>query len=303
MLAFTARRLSFILLTCVLIVFFAHMGMSMIRNSEVREPDFHLAQLGVSAWNATRATLSRILHGDLGNARLDRRTVPVWEILKSAYGNSMGLLGVALLIGIVAGVAIGSMTALAKGKVCVVLLLGLTILGISTPTFFASLLLQVGELRFLATFGRRLVSMAGHGWDFEHMAMPVAVLAARPLAYLARTTFLGLRRVMEEDYIRTAYSKGLSLRRTVNVHALRNMGVPLLTACGVSVRFSLSALPVVEFFFVWPGLGRSLLEAINARQTAVVVALAAALGLTLLIINLLLDVIYRIVDPRLRGIP
>lgn len=300
MIAFTARRLSFTILTCVLIVFFAHLGMSMIRNSEVRAPNFDLAQRGVSAWKATRATLARISHGDLGTVRVDRRTVSAWEILKSAYVNSVGLLGVALLIAVVAGIAIGTVTALTKRRIWVVLLLGLTILGISMPAFFASLLLQVGELRFLATFGRRLVSMAGHGWDFQHMAMPVAVLAARPLAYLARTTFLGLRGVMGEDYIRTAFSKGLSLRTIVQTHAWRNMAVPLLTACGVSIRLSLSALPIVEFFFDWPGLGRRLLEAINARQTPVVVALAVALGLTLLIVNLLLDVAYRIIDPRLR---
>jgi ABC-type dipeptide/oligopeptide/nickel transport system permease component len=74
----------------------------------------------------------------------------------------------------------------------------------------------------------------------------------------------------------------------------------VLTAVGVSVRFSLSTLPVVEFFFNWPGLGRRLLEAINSRQTALVVALASALGLTFLLINLMLDIVYRLIDPRMR---
>ena len=105
---------------------------------------------------------------------------------------------------------------------------------------------------------------------------------------------------MEEDYIRTAFAKGLSFRRTVNVHALRNIAVPVLTALGVSLRFSLSTLPVVEFFFAWPGMGLRLLEAMNARRTTVVVTLACALGLTFLLTNLLLDVVYRLVDPRMR---
>jgi peptide/nickel transport system permease protein len=142
--------------------------------------------------------------------------------------------------------------------------------------------------------------MAGFGWDFEHMLMPVLVLSARPVAYLTRAAFISLGHVMQEDYIRTAFSKGLSLRRSVIVHALNNMAVPVLTAIGVSARFSLSTLPVVEFFFAWPGIGRRLLEAINARQTPLVIALASVMGLTFLVTNLLLDIAYRMIDPRLR---
>jgi ABC-type dipeptide/oligopeptide/nickel transport system permease component len=142
--------------------------------------------------------------------------------------------------------------------------------------------------------------MAGHGWDFQHLILPVLVLMERPLAYLTRSTNLGLSQVMKENYIITAYSKGLSKRYTVNVHAILNMIVPALTAVGVSLRYSLSSLPVVEVFFAWPGMGLRMLEAINGRQTTLVVSLALAMGLTFLIINLVLDVAYRIVDPRLR---
>ena len=132
------------------------------------------------------------------------------------------------------------------------------------------------------------------------MLLPGLVLAARPLAYITRASFLAVRRIMEEDFIRTAYAKGLSQRRTVNVHALRNIAIPIFTAIGVSLRFSLSALPVVEFLFAWPGMGLRLLEAIDARETVVVVTLAAAMGATFLILNLALDVLYRILDPRTR---
>jgi peptide/nickel transport system permease protein len=105
---------------------------------------------------------------------------------------------------------------------------------------------------------------------------------------------------MEQDYIRTAYAKGLRLRTIVNIHVLRNLAIPVLTAIGVSLRFSLVSLPVVEFFFAWPGMGSRLLEAISERQTALVVALALALGLTFQVVNLLLDILYRVVDPRVR---
>jgi ABC-type dipeptide/oligopeptide/nickel transport system permease component len=173
-------------------------------------------------------------------------------------------------------------------------------LGVSTPAFFAGLLLQLGELRYLDLFGRRLVRMAGFGWDLEHMLMPVLVLSARPLAYLTRATFLSLQQVLREDYMRTAFAKGLSLPYSVAMHAARNAAVTILTAVGVAVRFSLGTLPVVEFFFAWPGLGRQLLRAIGAQQSSTVIALASALGLTFLLTNLTLDILYRVLDPRVR---
>jgi len=300
MLRFIARRLCFMILVWVVIVFFSHLGMSMTRNSEISRPDYNLVRHSMRAWQDTRAFLPGALQGSFGQVRTQRGSVPVRGVLWSAYVNSMGLLLVALVLAAAIGLGIGSIAALTRRRGLVLPLLTLTILGVSTPSFFAGLLLQVGELRYLAITGRRLVSMAGFGWDFEHMAMPVLVLAARPLAYLTRAAFLSLTHVMEEDYIRTAFSKGLSLGRTVSVHALRNVTIPVLTALAVSVRFSLSTLPVVEFFFAWPGMGRRLLEAINARQTPLVVALASALGLTFMLINLLLDIAYRIGDPRVR---
>ena len=212
----------------------------------------------------------------------------------------MGLLLVALALAALLGLSIGTMAALTKRQWIVPLLLLLTILGISTPSFFAGLLLQQGEIRYLATFGKQLVKMSGFGWDYQHMLMPVLVLMARPLAYLTRSTFISLSHVMGENYIRTAHSKGLIQRTVVNVHAMRNIAVPVLTAVGVSLRFSLSTLPIVEFFFAWPGIGMRLLDAISTRQTDVVVTLALALGLTFLLINLALDVAYRYIDPRLR---
>jgi peptide/nickel transport system permease protein len=213
----------------------------------------------------------------------------------------MVLLLVALASAAVGGLCFGIVAALTRNKTVSLSLLIVTLLGISTPAFFLGLLLQIGELKYLATFGRRLVSIAGFGWDVQHMLLPVLVLAARPLAYLTRTTFLSLGQVMQEDYMRTALSKGVSSSRAVRLHAMRNVAVPVLTAIGVAVRFSLATLPVVELFFAWPGMGRRLLQAIDARQVSVVVALASVLGLTFLSANLLLDIAYRIVDPRTRS--
>ena len=301
MLRFIGRRLVFIVTVCILIVFSVNLGMRMARNSEIKEPDYEVVKYGQQAWGDTRGYIEGLIQGDLGTVDHELLgSIPIWDLLKDTYVKSMGLLLVALALASVLGLSIGAMTALTKWKWIIPALLMLTILGISTPSFFAGLLLQQGELLYLKEFGRPLVKMSGFGWDYEHMLMPVLVLMARPLAHLTRASFVALNRVMQENYIRTAYSKGLLQRTVVNVHALRNIAVPVLTAVGVSLRFSLSTLPIVEFFFAWPGIGLRLLEAINARQTEVVVSLALALGLTFLFINLVLDIAYRFIDPRLR---
>ncbi|MBN2500271.1 MAG: ABC transporter permease [Anaerolineales bacterium] len=300
MLRFIGSRSLFIAFVCVLIVFFVHLGMRMIPNSDIAEPNFDVVSHGKAAWTDSKTYIFNIFHGELGSVNLDSGRYKVSEILIFSYGNSMGLLLISLIFATAIGVYIGAFTALTKWQRLVLPLLTLTILGVSTPSFFAGLLLQQGAISFYQETGTRLISMAGHGWDFQHLILPVLVLMARPLAYLTRSTNLGLSQVMKENFITTAYSKGLSKRYTVNVHAILNMIVPALTAVGVSLRFSLSSLPVVEVFFAWPGMGLRMLEAINGRQTTLVVSLALAMGLTFLVINLILDIAYRIVDPRLR---
>ncbi len=300
---FIARRLLSAATVYVLIVFAIHLGLRMSRNSEVARPSYDLGEHGLHAWQATRRTLGDLLRGELGTVRTERGLIPVQDFLAKAYVNSMGLLIIAVVVAAGLGTVLGILAAVARRRVISLGLLAVTVLGISTPSFFAGVLLQVGELYYLRTFGRRLVSIAGFRWDLEHMLLPLLVLAARPLAYLTRATYVSMEHVLAEDYVRTAFAKGLAVPTTVLRHALRNVAVPVLTAIGVSVRFSLSSLPVVEFLFAWPGLGRNLLFAISERQTSLVVALASALGLTFLGVNLVLDLLYRIIDPRVRERP
>lgn len=272
----------------------------MIRNSEVNQPNFDLVQHTKLAWSDTETFIVNAIRGNFGYIETNYGLIRVKTILKETYINSMGLLFVALILAIIFGLYFGAFAALTRYRKIVFPILMLTILGISAPTFFAGLILRQGEIYYLRTFGRPLVSIAGFGWDFKHMLLPILVLAARPLAYLTRASYIAFGRIMDEDFIRTAYSKGLDHRSTVNTHAIRNIAIPVLTAVGVSLRFSLGTLPIVEFFFVWPGMGFRLLEAIDLRQTALVVTLALALGITFLSLNLFLDVCYRFIDPRVR---
>jgi ABC-type dipeptide/oligopeptide/nickel transport system permease component len=276
------------------------MGMRMIRNSVVRDPDYDMVNYTRLAWGDTRTYVRNLASGDLGSIRVGNSTVPIIDTLKEAYVNSMGLLLTALFAAALIGLPLGTIAAVSKRRWTSLPILTLTLIGISVPVFFAALLLRTGELYYVRFTGRQLVKVAGFGWDYKHMLLPVLVLMARPLAYLTRVSFLSLKRVMDEEFIRTARAKGLRPSYTVNWHALPNIAVPVLTAIGVSLRFALIGLPVVEFIFLWPGIGLLMLEAIEARQTTLMVTLALILGLTFLLLNLLLDMTYWLVDPRIR---
>ena len=287
-------------MVCVLIIFFVHLGMRMAANSTIAGVGLDLARDSSMAFVDTIAYIQAALHGELGFI-ISEHGYPVLirDILRESYINSMGLLIFALTGSVLIGVVTGGFLVLTRHKKLVLPILTLTLLGISIPSFFAGILLQQGEILFWKTFEYRLVNLAGFAWDFEHMFLPVLVLSARPLAYLTRASYIALGRIINQDFIRTAYAKGLSRARTVNVHALKNLAVPVLTAIGVSLRFSLGSLPVVELFFLWPGIGLSLLQAIDARQTTLVTTLALALGLTFMLFNLVLDILFRMIDPRL----
>lgn len=301
MLRFLGQRILYILLICIMIIFVLYLGMGMARNSTVQQPSYDLVRFGQGAWSRTTHFLEDLFSGELGLVQHETLgRVGIGTVLLDTFFKSMGLLGTALLAASIIGLLIGLLAALVKNKRIVSAVMILTILGVSTPSFFAGVLLQQAELKYLDLFGRALVKMAGFGWDLEHMLMPVLVLMARPTAYLTRAAFISFDQILGEAFIQSAYAKGLFKRKVILVHAFRNTAVPLLTAIGVSLRFSLSTLPVVEYFFAWPGIGLRLLEAIQQNQDRLVVAFALTLGLSIQLVNLALDISYRIIDPRLR---
>ena len=303
MLRFISQRMFFIALVSVLIVLVVNVGMRMVSNSNIPEPDFDLVPVTKLAWEDTKEFFSGLISGDLGTFQRQGGTFEVVEVMQDMYIKSMGLLGVALAAAAALGFLVGGFIALTRHRHLIAPLLTLTILGVSIPSFFGGFILQrtVAYYKDDYEFLRKL-TLVGFDWDFRHMFLPVLVLSARPLAYITRSAFISLEHVMKEDFIRTAYAKGLRERWIVLDHAFRNIAVPVLTTLGVSLRFSLSSLPVVEFLFNWPGIGLGLITAINDRNQILVVALAFALGITIQLVNFLLDIIYRIVDPRIREI-
>jgi peptide/nickel transport system permease protein len=173
-------------------------------------------------------------------------------------------------------------------------------MGMSTPSYVAAMFLIWAFLGINKSSGVRLLPTFGFGWDL-HLVMPSLVLATRPMANMTRLTYSALIDIFEADFVRTAHSKGLKPRLVFWRHVLRNAGVPLLTTAGVAFRFSLAMLPVVEFIFSWPGIGLALLRAIQSRDAPQVIVMVLPLAVLFVIVNLLLDIAYQVIDPRLRS--
>jgi peptide/nickel transport system permease protein len=273
----------------------------MASNWDGPNPGYHLSRTIKETARSSWFFLEGIVRGDLGMARMVSGPRPVSTILWDSYRNSFGLLGISIGFAALLGILFGGIAAIASQSRWEYLILILTLLGISAPSFFLAVILQNLGIKYTVTFGNQLVSMGGYAWDFKHLAIPVIILTARPLAQITRVTFINLNEIMGEEYIRTAYAKGLRFSRTVIFHALKNLAVSVVTAIGVSLRFSISILPVVELIFAWPGLGRQFLEGIWYGRMGLVVAIALSLGLTIQLINYLLDLLYPYLDPRLRS--
>lgn len=304
MLRFLAQRLLALLFIALAIAYFLFLAMHLIDQARNVEPD------AAAPWTtfiplAAQDTLtffSGVIGGDLAPVPTISGPRPVKDILWFAYANSLGLLWRALLLAAVVGIGLGVRAALTQRKIGGYSLLTLAVVGVSAPSFLIAVILQNSSLRFNDFLERRWISMGGFGWEFQYLILPLLVLCAKPVAYIMRATYIALRRVMQEDFIRTARSKGLTWNWTFWVHIARNMAVPVLTTIGVSLRFSLGVLPLVEFIFAWPGVGLRVLEAVQENNPVLVVAIALSLGLTIQIISLVLDFSYRFIDPRLREV-
>ena len=229
-----------------------------------------------------------------------RTQIPWFQLVAQVLGRSATLLvlsmGVALLIGFPLGIA----AARTRQKSTSALTVIFSVLGASIPSFLFAMILWVVNIWVHQVTGMRVLPATGFGWD-GHLIMPTLALAMRPLAQIAQITYVTLREALQQDYVRTAYSKGLAWRAVLNKHLLRNVLIPILNTLGSSLRFSLSSLPIVEVFFRWPGVGSALLDAIQAGTAPLVMDLTLSLGLFFLVVNLLLEFFFPLIDPRLRA--
>lgn len=288
------------LLIATLIIFFVFFGMRMMDYWETPDGEVQPIALAQQSWSETTDYITNLFQGNMGVVTLVYGEEQVSDVLWEWFKNSMGLIAISLTLATTLGILMGLSASLAKNQWQTYVVLFLTMLGLSAPVFLVAVLLQTLGIRYSVTFGSRLVSMGGFAWDVEHLLMPVLALMARPLAQITRATYISLREILKEDYIRTAYSKGLRQERVIYIHAFRNLAIPLLTAIGVSFRFVVGVLPIVEYIFGWPGVGLNALIAVQERIPILFIAIALLLGLTIQLINATLGGLNRLADPRLR---
>jgi len=246
--------------------------------------------------------LQGVSHGSLGeiSSRLGSgKTKPVVGELKRALPKSLGLLAVSLLVAVPLGIYLGIGAAIRRHSRLSGLVLFASTFGISTPSYFAAMLLIWLMVWIYQSTGKHVLPIAGFGWD-AHVILPALVLAARPAAAVTRLSYNALIEILEAEYVRTATSKGLSRRTVLVRHVLRNAGVPILTTAIVSLRYSLAILPIVEVIFSWPGIGAALLTAIQAQDVSATIGLILPLALFFVLVNVGADILYKRLDPRLR---
>lgn len=290
---------SWLVVTALAIIFFSYLGLDVMNARDASNAPIELGTLTRDAGEQTVGYVKMLFNGDLGGVVLVMREEKVLDVLKTSIKNSLGLLAISLSIATVLGTWLGVMAALGRRSEGAYGMLFITMLGISIPAFLVAILLQTGGIWYTTTFGKQLVNMGGYGWDYKHMTMPILVLIARPLAHIARLVYISLSEILTKDYVRTARAKGLRERGVVGVHAGLNLATSLLTAVGVSLRYSLGILPLVEFIFGWPGMGLYALTAIQKRLPLLLIAIAIVFALTMRLVDILIQTANRAIDPTL----
>lgn len=249
--------------------------------------------------------LGRVVQFDLGYSYRQRRAVVdlILERLPATLLLTMTAFCLALLI----GTTLGALAGLAAGSVLDTVFTVLSLILYATPVFWLGLMLVLVfsvTLGWLPPFGYATInaklSPLAHAFDVaKHMIMPVASLAAIYLAIYARLMRSSIIEVAQQDFIKTARAKGLSGPSIVVGHMLRNALVPVVTVAGMQAGALVGGAVVIETVFAWPGLGRLTFDALLQRDYPVLLGIFLILSIVVIALNLLTDLIYRLIDPRM----
>ncbi len=295
------------------------------------DPAFHaevLARLGLDRplWEQYLNYLWKALHLDLGQSFVTHEAV--WSEFLKLFPATVELSLCAMAFAVVAGLLAGVLAAIKRGTVLDHGVMGLSLTGFSMPIFWWGLLLimfasvymrewapewalpvsgrMALEFDITPRTGFMLIDawLSGEAGAFKsavrHLVLPSIVLGTVPLAVIARMTRSSMLEVLREDYMRTARAKGLSPARVVFVHALRNALVPVVTVIGLLVGTLLGGAVLTETIFSWPGIGKWLIDAISRRDYPVVQGGILIVATLVIVVNLIVDLMYGLINPRIR---
>jgi peptide/nickel transport system permease protein len=244
--------------------------------------------------------ISGLVRGDLGESLTSGRAVGL--DLRLRLGRTLQLMVPALLLSSLLGIAIGVLAARARGRLLDPILSVIGLVGFSVPVFVIGnvmVLILAIQLEWLPSSGY-IDFTQDPVRSLRYMAMPTIALALAPLAVTMRMTRTTVVEELGLDYVRTARAKGLRERLVVNRHVLKNAMLPILAVIGLQVGAAFSGSVIVEYVFNWPGIGRLLLQAIDSRDYPVIQGTVLLLSTLFVLVNLVTDISYAYVNPRLR---
>lgn len=250
--------------------------------------------------------LGKLATGELGNSILQGRAVTA--LIGERLGNTALLAGSSLLLTLAVALPLGLFIGLRRNGWPDLLVSVLSFVLVSIPTFFLAMLLIklfAIDLRWLPTGGVVTIGAAHEGWAhvrdvLVHLALPAAVLALSNIAILSRYLRSSVSELVDQDFVRALFARGVPLRRVVTPHLLRNAARPLVIIVSLEVPALLSSALLTETVFNWPGIGRLSFEAVQGRDYPLLMGIVLFLAVTTLACNLLADLLQAVVDPRVR---
>lgn len=242
--------------------------------------------------------LNNMIHGDFGISYAQQNR-SVNDIIAEGFPVSASLGLLALLFATVGGVLFGTLSALYRNKAPDIVIMFLVILGVSVPSFVFATLGQVALVKINEIFGVSLLPVAGWG-TLRHMLLPALVLGLGTMALLARLMRSTMLEVVNADYIRTARAKGLSPTRVVVHHQIRNAVLPVITVLGPQIATITTGGFVAESVFSIPGLGRAFVQSVQQSDYTVIMGTTVFFGGFLVFMVIAVDLLYGVVDPRVR---
>lgn len=269
-----------------------------------------VAALGLDKplWEQYWVFLRGALHGDLGRSFVFNE--PSLRLIAQRMPATLELAVTAVLLSIVVGIPLGLYAGLKPDSFASRIIMTGSILGFSLPTFWVGLMFIMVfavQLGWLPSTGRGQTEMLfGVPWSFltwdglRHMALPALNLSLFNISLVLRLTRSGVRETVLMDYVKFARAKGLSQNRVIFVHVLKNIMIPVVTVVGLQFGSTIAFSVVTESVFAWPGMGKLIIDSINVLDRPVIVAYLMMVVLLFITANLIVDILYTVLDPRVR---